>query len=117
MELLKKRRSDTDGGLLEGRFLLAMPGMDAQIFDQSVIYLCAHSDEGAMGFIVNKPSSMTLSELIGHTDLADDIVVGKAAIDDAAGPIRVGGPVDEHRGFVLQSDDYAVDATIPDEPN
>ncbi|MCR9123674.1 MAG: YqgE/AlgH family protein [Phyllobacteriaceae bacterium] len=100
-------------GQFEGRFLVAMPGMNASIFAESVVYLCAHSDEGAMGFVLNKPADMTLAELIGHTDFGKAAVLDKTRINRAAGPVRIGGPVDEHRGFVLHSHDYAIEATIP----
>ncbi len=113
METLRKRGIGSGNGQFEGRFLVAMPGMNASIFAESVVYLCAHSDEGAMGFVLNKPADMTLAELIGHTEFGKTTVLDKAQINDAAGPVRIGGPVDEHRGFVLHSHDYAIDTTIP----
>lgn len=112
MNMLRQRKPGSEGGLFEDSFLIAMPGMNASIFADSVVYICAHSDEGAMGFVLNKPATMTLSELIGQTEFGRDIVVDKASVDRSVGPVRVGGPVDEHRGFVLHSSDYTIDTTI-----
>lgn len=86
---------------LAGKLLIAMPGMGDPRFAHSVIFLCAHSDEGAMGLIVNKPAQdlsfgQLLSQLdIPHSDKSRDI------------RIHLGGPVDHGRGFVLHSGDYA----------
>lgn len=113
MKSISQRDADGRNGQFEGRFLVAMPGMNASIFAESVVYLCAHSNEGAMGFLLNKPAEMTLAELIGHTDFGKASVLDEASINRSAGPVRIGGPVDEHRGFVLHSHDYAIETTIP----
>ncbi|MEQ8588294.1 MULTISPECIES: YqgE/AlgH family protein [Hyphomicrobiales] len=113
MNMLKQRDQRSDSGQFEGRFLVAMPGMNTSIFAESVVYLCAHSEEGAMGFLLNKPATITLSELIGHTEFGKAMALDTATVDRAAGPVRIGGPVDEHRGFVLHSGDYSIDTTIP----
>jgi putative transcriptional regulator len=96
----------TDPGYLEGQMLVAMPQMTDPRFAKSVIYLCAHSAEGAMGLVVNKLiSSITFPDLLRQLDVE-------------AGPstehIRVhfGGPVESGRGFVLHSDDYAQESTL-----
>ncbi|MBQ1203725.1 MAG: YqgE/AlgH family protein, partial [Loktanella sp.] len=85
---------------LTGKLLIAMPDMADPRFAQSVIYLCAHSDEGGMGLIVNKPQPQ-----IRFADLLDqmDLPHGAETPD-----IRVhfGGPVESGRGFVLHSTDY-----------
>ncbi|MBL8561665.1 MAG: YqgE/AlgH family protein [Gemmobacter sp.] len=86
---------------LSGSILIAMPGMGDPRFDKSVILICAHSDEGAMGLIINKPSpDLSFSALLDHLD------IGRAP---AGRDIRVhfGGPVERGRGFVLHSRDYA----------
>ncbi|ARC89294.1 YqgE/AlgH family protein [Rhodovulum sp. MB263] len=85
---------------LGGKLLIAMPGMGDPRFERSVVYLCAHSDEGAMGLIVNKP----LSE-ISFSDLLDQLEIDRSP---GAQDIRVhfGGPVEHARGFVLHSGDY-----------
>ncbi|MCG3269347.1 YqgE/AlgH family protein [Yoonia sp. I 8.24] len=86
---------------LTGKLLIATPGMDDPRFVKSVIYMCSHSDDGGMGLIVNKPQADLL-----FSDLLDQMGVNKAA---GVRDIRVhfGGPVDQTRGFVLHSNDYA----------
>jgi putative transcriptional regulator len=86
---------------LTGKLLIAMPAMDDPRFAHSVIYMCSHSDDGGMGLIVNKPQAgLQFSDLLSQM-----------GIDKAPGvrDIRVhfGGPVDQTRGFVLHSNDYA----------
>ncbi len=89
---------DTAG--LEGRFLIAMPGIGDERFHRAVILICAHSDQGAMGLIVNQPSeSVSFDELLEQLDI-------KARDDSIGMPIHVGGPVETGRGFVLHSMDY-----------
>lgn len=85
---------------LSGKFLIAMPGMEDTRFDHSVVYLCAHSSEGAMGLIVNKPS-----QDVKLTSLLDQLGIPSSNLK---GDIRVhfGGPVEHGRGFVLHSKDY-----------
>nr|WP_132460613.1 YqgE/AlgH family protein [Rhodovulum marinum] len=85
---------------LGGKFLIAMPGMGDPRFEKSVVFLCAHSDEGAMGLIVNKP----MAEL-SFSDLLAQLEITRAP---GARDIRVhfGGPVEHARGFVLHSGDY-----------
>ncbi|KPP84014.1 MAG: putative transcriptional regulator [Rhodobacteraceae bacterium HLUCCA08] len=85
---------------LTGQLLIAMPGMGDPRFDHSVVYLCAHSDEGAMGLIVNKPTPD-----VRFADLLEQLSI---PIGDDARDIRVhyGGPVESGRGFVLHSGDY-----------
>ena len=87
---------------LSGKLLIAMPGMGDPRFEHSVIFMCAHSDEGAMGLIVNKPApELTLGQLLKQLDIPMP--------DDPARAIRVhfGGPVEHVRGFVLHSADYS----------
>ncbi|SMY06813.1 YqgE/AlgH family protein [Flavimaricola marinus] len=85
---------------LSGQFLIAMPGMGDPRFAQSVVYMCAHSDEGAMGLIVNKPTpEIHFSDLL--TQLGIDSEPGMRDIR-----VHFGGPVEQSRGFVLHSSDY-----------
>ena len=90
---------------LSGKLLIAMPGMGDPRFDHSVIFLCAHSPEGAMGLIVNKPAP----------DLTFDTLADQLGIVRGPGAreIRVhfGGPVEHARGFVLHSGDYGGSGT------
>lgn len=80
---------------LSNHFLIAMPGLQDEIFSRSVVYLCEHSRRGALGLVINKPAEMNLKRLfqkvelpLGRQDLADDVVFH-------------GGPVQTECGFVL----------------
>ena len=99
---------------LDGQMLIAMPVMDDERFKRTVIYLCAHSDEGAMGIIVNRPArNVDFAGLLADLDVIDK--AGRGKLPEAAGSIRVvrGGPVETSRGFVLHSSDFFVeDATL-----
>ncbi len=106
---------ENDEGL-SGQVLIAMPSMQDSRFARSIIYICAHSDEGAMGLIINRPAkSMEFSDLISQLFTATDTT--KIQIDEqlAVQPsIHIGGPVETGRGFVLHSSDYyADDNTFP----
>ncbi|MCL7999406.1 YqgE/AlgH family protein [Brucella sp. 21LCYQ03] len=111
MSILTKPNQEQ--GFLNGQFLLAMPGMSDERFDRAVIYICAHSEEGAMGLIINQLQSVGFPDLlrqIGVIDDDDPIVLPQRAKNMV---VRNGGPVDRMRGFVLHSDDYMVDSTLP----
>ncbi|PYE90612.1 YqgE/AlgH family protein [Phyllobacterium leguminum] len=101
-----------DNGFLNGQFLIAMPGMGDDRFARAVVYICAHSTEGAMGFIINQLQPMRFSDLLVQLG-----VIGEAEINlpNAMRHIQVrnGGPVDRSRGFVLHSDDFMVESTLP----
>ncbi|NEY90818.1 YqgE/AlgH family protein [Tabrizicola oligotrophica] len=85
---------------LTGKFLVAMPGMGDPRFEKSVILVCAHSDEGAMGIIVNKPvEEVTFAGLLDHLNIL-------RAPDGRDIAVHFGGPVERGRGFVLHSRDY-----------
>ena len=95
---------EDDQNSLDGQLLIAMPGMGDPRFERSVIFMCAHSEDGALGLIVNKPSEqVSFSHLLEGLNLD----VGEPQRD-----IRVhfGGPVENERGFVLHSADYATEA-------
>jgi len=96
---------------LDGQLLIAMPGMGDPRFDHAVIYMCAHSPEGAMGLVVNK-----LADQMTFPDLLDqlDIPVGNS---DNSIQVHFGGPVEESRGFVLHSNDYSQDGSMPVDEN
>ena len=85
---------------LTGKILIAMPGMGDPRFDRSVVFLCAHSAEGAMGLIVNKPAhDLTVGELLEQLDIAKGPGL-------PASRVHFGGPVEHARGFVLHSAEY-----------
>ncbi|MEM9044043.1 MAG: YqgE/AlgH family protein [Pseudomonadota bacterium] len=92
---------------LDGHLLIAMPGMSDPRFHRTLIYLCAHSPDGAMGLIVNKPAeTLKVSDLYERLDIAH----GSDLPDES---VRFGGPVETGRGFVLHSGDYyAPEATM-----
>jgi len=92
-------------GSLQGRFLIAMPSMEDSRFQRTVIYMCSHSTEGAMGLVVNKPADhITFDDLLEQLSIDTDIVPG--ALPASHVPIHAGGPVDTGRGFVLHSPEY-----------
>src|SRR6266851_2391507 len=101
-------------GYLDGQLLIAMPVMGDPRFERSVIYLCAHSSEGAMGIIVNRPAgSIDFPELLVQLDIikkADQIKLPENA---ESMKVLKGGPVDTGRGFELHSSDFFIkDATL-----
>ncbi|MEX6506298.1 YqgE/AlgH family protein [Jiella sp. M17.18] len=98
---------------LEGHFLIAMPNISDEPFARTVIYLCAHSPNGAMGFIINKAQPMDFPALltqIGIVESEDDIRLPEGGREVS---VCMGGPVEKGRGFVLHSDDYDSESTVP----
>jgi len=90
---------------LDGRLLVALPGMGDPRFEHSVVFICVHSPEGAMGLIINKPAmDLKLSDLAQQLDLPD-----ASAADRHLALVHMGGPVEHGRGFVLHSPDYTAD--------
>jgi putative transcriptional regulator len=114
MKTPRRKRKSQASSYLDGQLLLAMPGMADKRFQRSVIYLCTHSADGAMGLIVNQRASH-----ISFTGLLKQLgIVGDDA-DEIVPPdllrmnVHVGGPVSTERGFVLHSTDYfAEDSTL-----
>lgn len=105
-----KQKRKSASGFLEGQLLVAMPRMTDRRFARSVIFMCAHSEEGAMGIIVNQRatqiSAPDLLERLGIR-LTDDVENTQDGV--IALPIHIGGPVESGRGFVLHSADYFAD--------
>jgi putative transcriptional regulator len=102
-------------GYLDGQMLIAMPSMGDERFARSVIYVCAHSVEGAMGIVVNQPAAhISFHDLLVQLDVipAQEMI----QIPGRAGGVKVlkGGPVDTQRGFVLHSSDFFIEnSTLP----
>lgn len=101
-------------GYLDGQLLIAMPSMTDPRFHRAVIYICAHSAEGAMGLVINQRAPhITLPKLLEQLD----IVPGNSypvPVRSASMAVHAGGPVETSRGFVLHSSDYfAADSTLP----
>jgi putative transcriptional regulator len=112
MRTSRKRRGRNDG-YLDGQLLVAMPIMTDKRFARSVIYMCAHSAEGAMGLIINQRAPH-----ISFPQLLAQLSIPGAETDDSADlldiDVHVGGPVETGRGFVLHSADYYVaESTLP----
>ncbi len=92
---------------LEGRYLIAMPTIRDGEFDRTLVYMCVHGEHGSMGFVVNKPMpgidfNRVLEELGLDTSVTESSII-----------IHRGGPVAQGRGFVLHSDDYMNESSVP----
>ncbi len=115
MKITRESSKSPESGYLDGQVLVAMPTMQDERFSRAVIYLCAHSSEGAMGIIVNQPAQdIHFSDLLVQLD----VVPGEGLIElpgqDDAVRVLKGGPVETQRGFVLHSADYFVEnSTLP----
>jgi putative transcriptional regulator len=95
--------------LLTGHLLIAMPGLQDPNFQRTVTYVCEHSDQGALGIVINRPLDLDLGEVFAQLDLT------ATDPDLARLPVLQGGPVHQERGFVLHEgpgDQPAFDATL-----
>lgn len=108
-------KSTHSSGYLDGQMLIAMPGMRDERFARSVIYVCAHSADGAMGIVVNQPAShIDFAELLVQLDIINPS--DAIRLPPRASEIQVlrGGPVETGRGFVLHSADFFIEnSTLP----
>jgi putative transcriptional regulator len=102
-------------GYLDGQLLIAMPAMGDPRFSRSVIYLCAHSSEGAMGIIINQRApNISFTELLEQLNIVptEDRISLPSGLSAMA--VHLGGPVETGRGFVLHSADYfKSESTLP----
>jgi putative transcriptional regulator len=110
----QKSRAGSSAIKLEGQLLIAMPAMSDRRFQRSVVYMCAHSEEGAMGLIINQRanhiSAPDLLERLGISSRNPDDEIRSEVLSLS---IQVGGPVETGRGFVLHSADYfSEDSTL-----
>jgi putative transcriptional regulator len=87
--------SSSDSIQLAHHFLIAMPGLQDETFAKSVVYMCEHSEKGALGLVINKPSDINLKGLFDKVDMQ----LGRKDLETA--PVFHGGPVQTDRGFVL----------------
>ena len=110
---LKARAPSPGDTFLNGQMLVAMPGVADERFSRSVIYLCAHSQDGAMGIVINHPArKVTFSEILVQLDVLGGEADAGLPVDHV--PVVRGGPVEAGRGFVLHTADYFVDnSTLP----
>ncbi len=95
-------KQDLEDGL-SGKMLIAMPSMGDPRFEKTLIYMCAHSNDGALGLVVNRRV-----DEVSQSDLFDQLKLD-ASPDAATRHVHYGGPVETQRGFVLHSSDYHVD--------
>lgn len=90
---------------LTHHFLIAMPGLEDEAFAKSVVYLCEHSERGALGLVINKPSDINLKNLFDKVELP----LRREDLSDT--PVFQGGPVQTERGFVLHEPIFTGEAT------
>jgi putative transcriptional regulator len=94
-----------DKNYLSNQFLVAMPGLEDSNFSHSVTLLCEHSDKGALGLVVNRPTDLRLSEMLEQMGLEH----GELAADPS---VYWGGPVQPERGFVVHAGPGKWDSTL-----
>jgi putative transcriptional regulator len=95
-----------EAGYMTGQLLIAMPQMEDARFARTLIYICAHTAEGAMGLVVNRAvDNVTFPDLLRQLNIT-------SSTSSPQDPILFGGPVETGRGFVLHSADYVRDATL-----
>jgi putative transcriptional regulator len=93
---------------LTAHFLIAMPGMEDETFAKSVVYLCEHTERGAMGIVINKPTELTLPKLFAKVDLP----LERKDLQET--PVFGGGPMHSERGFVLHEKQVATAVAFAD---
>ncbi len=98
--------AEQSDGYLEGQLLIAMPTMGDERFQRTVIFMCAHSAQGAMGLVVNR-----LADQIDFKDLLEQLRIEVPALIQEI-QVHTGGPVESGRGFVLHTTDYFQDSTL-----
>jgi putative transcriptional regulator len=105
-----KKKGPAAPGYLDGQLLIAMPGMTDERFSRTVIYLCAHSAEGAMGIVLNKPApDLKLPDLLVQLDIVTETDAIRMPAQVERMQVLMGGPVETSRGFVLHSPDYFIE--------
>jgi putative transcriptional regulator len=115
MKMTRKslQKATASRGFLDGQMLIASPGMQDERFSRTLIYMCAHSSEGAMGIVINQPAPhISFADLLVKLDVipaAEKIQLPKNAVT-----VLKGGPVETERGFVLHSADFFIEnSTLP----
>ncbi len=106
-----RQATDAKSDYLDGQLLIAMPSMTDKRFARSVIYLCTHSAEGAMGLVLNQRARhLSFPKLLAQLDIVLSGPPDELPDDNRVMDVRVGGPVDTKRGFVLHSADYSAES-------
>ena len=113
MDLLRRKQTKPARGFLDDQFLIAMPGMKDDRFARAVIYMCAHSEEGAMGLMINQTQQMRFPDLLVQLGILNEQQAIRLPSKTRDFVVRNGGPVDRSRGFVLHSDDFTVESSMP----
>ena len=98
--------SEKAQGFIPGQLLIAMPAMTDPRFERSVIYMCAHTTDGAMGLVLNR-----LVDSVTFPDLLEQLGINPARLDDEI-RVHFGGPVESGRGFLLHSAEFVLDGTL-----
>jgi putative transcriptional regulator len=115
MRLDRKKSKRSARGYLDGQMLIAMPSMEDERFTRTLIYVCAHSTEGAMGIVVNQPAPhINFPDLLVQLEVIP--ATDRIQLPSGAETMRVlkGGPVETGRGFVLHTADFFLeDSTLP----
>lgn len=94
-----------EGTKLNNQLLVAMPSLDDEQFAQTVMFVCEHSEEGALGLVINRPSDLSVAGMLSHMDMTS-----LQSLD--AAPVFWGGPVSPERGFVLHPTGTRWEATL-----
>src|SRR5918993_2063900 len=115
MRIPRKMETKAGPGYLDGQLLVAMPGMGDERFSRTVIYVCAHSPEGAMGIVLNKPAAdLSMPDLLVQLDIIPETDLIRLPRRVGRMQVLMGGPVETSRGFVLHSPDFYIDqSTLP----
>jgi len=104
--MILKATSGFEESSLTGQILIAMPAMTDPNFSQSVIFICAHTEEGAMGIVLNQPlNKPRFADLLGQLGVQPLPPVREIRL-------AKGGPVDDNRGFVLHTPDWMTDGSL-----
>jgi putative transcriptional regulator len=105
-ELEINPKAEIHGDTVTGQLLVAMPGMEDPRFSKTVIYMCAHSPDGAMGLVINREL-----ESLSFPDLLEQLGIEPVGMNQRIS-VHFGGPVESERGFVLHTPDYVREATL-----
>ena len=89
---------------LKHHFLLAMPRQESDYFSNTITYICEHNEEGAMGFMVNRPMKLTVADLLEQLGISGTVTTQQ--------PVMEGGPVKTERGFILHSPDWGGEDSV-----
>ena len=115
MRSSRSSRQTPAAGYLDGQMLVAMPTMPDERFQRTVIYICAHSPEGAMGIVLNKPASdLSFPDLLVQLDIIPERDAIRLPSRVGRMNVLIGGPVETSRGFVLHTPDFFIEqSTLP----